>query len=180
MGLILKDITFIDYKTLDFRQSNLLVGEGKAAGIQFLDHLPRPDDGEKHEIIDCAGKYATKSLAIGHHHIYSALSRGMPAPVHTPTNFSEVLEWIWWRLDRALDKDMIRASAMAAAIDAISAGTTFIIDHHASPNAIPGSLDIIAEVFDEAGISHLLCYEISDRDGKKNARQGLDETAAYL
>lgn len=180
MALILKNITYIDYKTLDFRQTDLLVNEGKSGGVELIDHLPTSEPDDENEIIDCTGKYATKSFAIGHHHIYSALSRGMPPPWQQPGNFSEVLEWVWWRLDRSLDKDMIRASAMSAALDAIRSGATFIIDHHASPNAIEGSLDIIAEVFDEAGIRHLLCYEISDRDGNTIAHRGLEETADYL
>jgi len=75
---------------------------------------------------------------------------------------------------------MIRSSAMAAGIDAARAGSTFIIDHHASPNAIPGSLGLIADALDEIGLGHLLCYELTDRDGPERAEQGLDETERHL
>ena len=82
----------------------------------------------------------TSGLVCGHHHLYSALARGMPAPPSTPHNFQEILELVWWRLDRALDLEMIRWSAMLGALEALERGTTAIVDHHASPNAIEGSL----------------------------------------
>lgn len=132
------------------------------------------------EVIDCQGKIVTKSFAVGHHHAYSALARGMGAPEKNPENFYEILKYIWWTLDKALDREMIEASALSTAIACAKAGSTFVIDHHASPEFIPGSLDIIAKAFDKVGISHLLCYEISDRDGPEKADEGLDETARYL
>ena len=92
----------------------------------------------------------------------------------------EILEKIWWRLDKALDSQMVRASAMAAGIDAATSGTTMIIDHHASPNAAGDSLHIIAEALESIGLSHLLCYELSDRDGPERLEQGLEETDRYL
>ena len=87
----------------------------------------------------------TPGLVCAHHHLYSALARGMPAPPETPTSFLGVLEQIWWRLDTALDLEMIRASARLGALEALECGTTALIDHHESPNAIEGSLDVIAE-----------------------------------
>ena len=83
----------------------------------------------------------TCGLVCGHHHLYSALARGMPAPPRTPHNFQEILELVWWRLDCALDLEMIRWSAMLGALEALERGTTAIVDHHASPNAIEGSLE---------------------------------------
>ena len=83
----------------------------------------------------------TPGLVCAHHHLYSTLARGMPPPPATPTNFQEILEQIWWRLDAALDLEMIRWSAMLGALEALESGTTAIVDHHESPNAIEGSLD---------------------------------------
>jgi cytosine/adenosine deaminase-related metal-dependent hydrolase len=180
MSIILKNVNYIDYITHSFIPSNLLIHEGENGGMEFYNDIASIPEKDSHDIYDCKGKYATKSFAIGHHHIYSALSRGMPVSHQLPANFREILEFIWWKLDKRLDSEMIRASAMAAAIDCVRCGSTFIIDHHASPNAISGSLEIIADVFDEIGISHLLCYEISDRDGMDKTVQGLDETANYL
>jgi cytosine/adenosine deaminase-related metal-dependent hydrolase len=104
----------------------------------------------------------------------------MPAPPAVPQNFSQILEYIWWRVDRALDLEMIEASALAAALYCIKNGVTFVIDHHASPFAIEGSLDVIAGAFDRIGVSHLLCYEMSDRDGEGPCAEGLAETERYL
>lgn len=87
----------------------------------------------------------TRAMVCGHHHLYSALARGMPAPPRTPHDFQEILELVWWRLDCALDLEMIRWSAMLGALEALERGTTAIVDHHASPNAIEGSLSVIAD-----------------------------------
>ncbi len=130
--------------------------------------------------LDCSGRYITKSFACGHHHVYSALARGMGAPKKNPENFREILQYIWWTLDKALDADMIRSSALVTAMACAKNGVSFVIDHHASPFAVEGSLEIIAKAFDEVGLGHLLCYEISDSDGKEIARKGLEESAAYL
>ena len=112
--------------------------------------------------------------------MYSALARGMPAPKSIPTDFYEILKYIWWNLDKNLDLEMIRASALATAMDCAKNGVTFVFDHHASPFAVKGSLETIAKAFDEIGVGHLLCYELSDRDGEESKNNGLDETENYL
>ena len=177
MSILLKNATFIDWKTLDFKNTNILVEEGLNGKIKFIDNY---DLNDHKEVIDCKGKLVTKSFAVGHHHVYSALARGMGAPKKNPENFYEILKYIWWTLDKALDKDMIEASALTTAIACAKAGSTFVIDHHASPNYIDGSLDIIAKAFDKVGVSHLLCYEITDRGREEKTEQGLAETENYL
>jgi cytosine/adenosine deaminase-related metal-dependent hydrolase len=122
----------------------------------------------------------TPGLVCGHHHLYSALARGMPAPPRTPRNFPEILELVWWRLDRALDLEMIRWSAMLGALEALEQGTTAIVDHHASPNAIEGSLDVIAEACASVGIRSSCCYEVTDRNGRDGMRAGLAENERFL
>lgn len=122
----------------------------------------------------------TAGLVCSHHHLYSALARGMPAPPTTPTSFRSVLEQIWWRLDTALDLDMIRASARLGALEALESGTTAIIDHHESPNAIEGSLDVIAAACAEVGIRCDLAYGVTDRHGPSGAAAGLAENERYL
>ncbi len=179
--ILLKNSTYIDWKSLEFRQTDILVEEGINGKISFKNHANYENSqGLNAEIIDCKGKIVTKSFAVGHHHVYSALARGMNAPKKTPENFYEILKYIWWNLDKSLDKEIIEASALSTAIACAKAGSTFAIDHHASPNFIEGSLDIIANAFDRVGVSRLLCYEITDRDGKKKAEQGLSETESYL
>lgn len=174
--ILLKNATFIDYKTLEIKQTDVLVEEGLNGNISF----PTQTNNLDVDVIDCTGKIVTKSFAVGHHHVYSALGRGMGAPKKNPENFYEILKYVWWTLDKALDKDMIEASALATAIACAKAGSTFAIDHHASPNFIEGSLDVIANAFERVGVSHLLAYEVTDRDGLEKAEQGLQETENYL
>ena len=140
------------------------------------------------------GTRETHGLVCAHHHLYSALARGMPAPPSTPTSFVEVLEQVWWRLDDALDLDIIFWSAALGAAEAVMSGTTAIVDHHESPSAIEGSLDAIARACDMVGVRSNLCYGVTDRwngsvmessvaptapmtDG---ARRGLEENARHL
>ena len=122
----------------------------------------------------------TPGLVCGHHHLYSALARGMPAPPRTPTNFTEILDQVWWRLDRALDLDMVRASARLGALEALLCGTTRIVDHHSSPHAIEGSLDVIAAACAEVGVTVSCCYEVTDRNGPDGAKAGLAENERFL
>ncbi len=163
------------------KQCNIIAGEGKNAGIRFVDKVSDEMTGVKEtSVIDCTGKFVTKSFAIGHHHVYSALARGMPKPLGVPSDFRAILKYIWWTLDQNLDRESIRLSALATAIEALKAGSTFIVDHHASPGHIGGSLETIAGAFEQAGISHLLCYEVTDRYGTDKAAEGLEECDNWL
>ena len=122
----------------------------------------------------------TPGLVCAHHHLYSALARGMPAPPQTPTTFLGVLEQIWWRLDSALDLEMLEWSAKLGALEALEAGCTAIIDHHESPNAIEGSLTVIADACAAVGVRVVAAYGVTDRHGADGARRGLDENERFL
>ncbi len=122
----------------------------------------------------------TPGLVCGHHHLYSTLARGMPAPPRTPRSFLAILEQVWWRLDAALDLEMIRWSAMLGALEALESGTTAIVDHHESPNAIEGSLDQIAAACAEVGVRVVCAYGVTDRHGEDGARRGLAENDRFL
>lgn len=122
----------------------------------------------------------TAGLVCAHHHLYSALARGMPPPPAVATDFQGILEQIWWRLDTALDLEMIRWSAMLGALEALESGTTAIVDHHESPNAIEGSLSVIAEACAEVGVRVLPAYGITDRHGADGARRGLEENRRFI
>lgn len=115
-----------------------------------------------------------------HTHLYSALARGMPGPPKTPRNFVEILEYVWWRLDRALDEESVRSSALVGALDAARCGTTSLVDHHASPNFIDGSLDVLADSIDDVGLRALLCYEVTDRGGSERSKAGVAENRRFL
>lgn len=177
--ILLENIRFIDYKTLEIISGNLLIEEGLDQEIRFVDdafsiNMPTIQK------IDCSGKLAMKSFVNAHHHAYSALAPGMPLPEIVPKNFYEILQKIWWKLDKALNKDFIEISAAVTTVSSVKNGVGFIIDHHASPNCVAGSLQSIAGQIETIGLNHLLCYEISDRDGLKIRDEGLLETEDYL
>lgn len=173
--ILLTDATYIDYQTLEIKNCDILVTKGN---IEF--HPPKTYKGNASETLNCTGKLVTHSFIVGHHHAYSALARGMDAPKKSPENFYEILKYIWWTLDKCLTPEMVEYSGLVTAMACAKAGATFVIDHHASPFAIEGSLETLAKTFEQVGIAHLLCYEISDRDGKGIAQKGLDETDTYL
>ncbi|MDQ7827680.1 MAG: amidohydrolase family protein [Armatimonadota bacterium] len=129
---------------------------------------------------DCSGCLILPGQVNAHTHLYSALARGMPYRLPPPRNFLQILQRVWWRLDRALDEASLRASALLGGLEALLAGTTTLIDHHASPNAIDGALDVIAEALETLGVRSVLCYEVTDRDGPERARAGLAENRRFL
>lgn len=122
----------------------------------------------------------TPGLVCSHNHFYSALARGMPSPPRTPSGFLEILELVWWRLDLALDLDIIEWSAKLSALTALESGCTAVIDHHESPNAIEGSLSTIAGAAAEVGVRVNCAYGVTDRHGPDGAAAGLAENDRYL
>jgi len=129
---------------------------------------------------DCSGCLIIPGNICAHTHLYSALARGMPYGLEPPTNFLQILQRVWWRLDRALDEETVRASALVGGMEALLSGTTTLIDHHASPNFIAGSLDVIADALEKVGVRSILCYEVTDRDGIDRARAGIEENRRFL
>ncbi len=132
------------------------------------------------DLIDASGKLIMPGLICAHGHFYGAFSRGMPLNCDAPSSFTEILERLWWRLDRALTLEDCTYSALLTLPGAIRAGTTTIIDHHASPNAIEGSLDAVAEATKRAGLRLSTCYEVTDRNGAEGAQAGIDENIRFL
>ncbi len=117
-----------------------------------------------------------------HTHLYSALVPfGMPAPEPRPTTFLEILERVWWRLDRALDAASLRAAARLYAAESLLHGTSALVDHHESPSFVEGSLDVLADACQELGIRAVLCYGATERNGGRDeARRGLAECRRFL
>ena len=132
------------------------------------------------ERLDADGQLVMPSGICAHTHFYGAYARGMGIPGPAPVNFPQILRRLWWPLDRALSADAVRLSALVCALDAIKHGTTTLIDHHASPACVEGSLDHIADVLEQAGLRGVLCYEVSDRDGPAAAEAGIVENARFL
>lgn len=132
------------------------------------------------EVVDADRQYVMPGGICAHTHFYGAYSRGMAIPGPAPKDFPEILQRLWWPLDKALDRESVRYSALVCLVDAIKHGTTLLFDHHASPNAIDGSLDVIADAVDQAGLKAVLCYEVTDRDGFDKAEAGIAENVRFL
>jgi putative selenium metabolism protein SsnA len=132
------------------------------------------------DYVDANGGLIMPGFLCTHTHFYSAFARGMALPGEAPRNFPEILERLWWRLDKLLTLEDTRASAEIFMADAIRHGTTCVIDHHASPNAIDGSLDVIADAAEQAGIRACLAYEVSDRDGPAVVEAGMRENERFI
>jgi putative selenium metabolism protein SsnA len=156
----------------DLARADLVIADGRIAAVGTA-----PAAAARR---DCSGTLIIPGNVCAHHHLYSALARGMPYELEPPANFLQILQRVWWRLDRALDEPAIRLSALRGGLDALLAGTTTIVDHHASPNAIDGSLDIIAAALEELGLRSILCYEVTDRDGPARAAAGIAENLRFL
>lgn len=132
------------------------------------------------EILDARGQYVMPGNICAHTHFYSAFARGLAIPGNAPKDFPEILQRLWWPLDRSLRAEDIRYSALVSLVDAVKYGTTMLIDHHASPNAIDGSLDLIAEAVESSGLRAVLCYEVTDRDGEAKMKAGIQENVRFL
>ncbi|MCD7846304.1 MAG: putative aminohydrolase SsnA [Oscillospiraceae bacterium] len=129
--------------------------------------------------VDAQGGVIMPGLINAHTHIYSGLARGLSISGHNPHTFYQVLDGMWWNIDRHLDLEGTRASAYATIIDCIKNGVTTIFDHHASYREITGSLFAIRDVAQELGIRACLCYEVSERDGAKKCDEAIEENAAF-
>ncbi|MBS9778815.1 MAG: putative aminohydrolase SsnA [Campylobacteraceae bacterium] len=131
------------------------------------------------EIKDAKNRLVMPGFINTHMHYYSTFARGMNPKSKAPTMFAEILTGVWWKLDKLLDLEGVYYSALMPMIDQIRFGVTSSIDHHASPNAVKGSLFKIEEAAKLAGVRSNLCYEISDRDGEKIAIEGIEENADF-
>ena len=165
-------------------ETNQIIDRGavRTTGALIADLGPTDDLEQAYpgdEILDARGQLVMPAAICAHTHFYGAFARGMAIPGQPPANFPQILERLWWRLDKALSLEDISYSALVCLIDAIRHGTTTVVDHHASPNAIKGSLDVIADAVQAAGLRAALCYEVTDRDGPQRARAAIAENARF-
>ncbi len=173
MSLVLKNALLCDIDPIGVEAGDLRIDAGL---IAERGHVATAAGDE---VVDCGGAVVLPGLVNGHTHIYSALAVGMPPPPVAPGNFLEILKYVWWRLDQALDAESIETSARIAAMQALRCGTTTLIDHLASPNCIGGSLDLIEKALNEMGPRGVLCYETTDRHGMAGREAGLQENRRY-
>jgi putative selenium metabolism protein SsnA len=156
----------------------LLIRAGRIAKI--TDETSLLKQHPEAPVIDAGGQLVLPGNICAHTHFYGAFARGMAIPGKPMKDFPEILERLWWRLDRALSEEDVLYSALVCLVDAIKHGTTTLIDHHASPNFINGSLDVIAGAVESAGLRAALCYEVSDRNGPEGAKAGIEENIRFM
>ena len=156
--------------------SSLYIKDGEIKEIGKDLAKKHPDE----EVFDARNQYVMPGNICAHTHFYGAYARGMGIPGDAPKDFPQILEKLWWPLDMALDEDGVRYSALVFAVDATKNGTTTLFDHHASPSFIDGSLDVIGDVLEDAGLRGVLCYEVTDRNGPEGAKAGIKENARMI
>jgi putative selenium metabolism protein SsnA len=180
MALLITNGTVVTWEDPNrlIEQGAVLIDDGVIREIgASADLTARYPEAEK---LDAHGQLIMPGGICAHTHFYGAYARGMAIPGPAPKDFPEILQRLWWPLDKSLDEEAVRFSAQVCLIDAIKHGTTTLIDHHASPNFIDGSLDVIADAVDEAGLRAVLCYEVTDRDGAGKAQAGIAENVRFL
>lgn len=174
--MVIKNVTAVEFDPPRVRENCDVVMDGNvitAAGPGAAADISGA------EVLDGKGRIAFPGIVCSHHHVYSALSRGITAPIGPTPDFVSILKNLWWRLDRALDEDALHFSILVAALDALRCGTTAIIDHHASPNFIEGSLDVIKQGMELIGIRGATCYEVTDRNGREGMLAGMEENRRF-
>jgi len=162
----------LDSGSVEIRADGTIGAVKKARSVT----VAAPDE----EVVDARGRLLMPALINCHTHLYSTLARGIPLPGAPPKNFQEILKKLWWRLDCALNEDDLYYSAMVGLIDSAKNGVGTLIDHHSSPNACSGSLDLIELAFRHIGLRGALCYETSDRNGARKAADAIRENMRFI
>lgn len=132
------------------------------------------------KVLDVQGRVVMPGLVNAHMHCYSTFARGMSLGCSAPSHFVEILEKLWWRLDKKLRTQDLYLTTLIPVMEGIRSGVTTFIDHHASPYCVHGCLDELQKAFETVGMRGILCYEVSDRDGEKIAQQGIDENIRFI
>ncbi|MCX8056069.1 MAG: hypothetical protein N3F03_00480, partial [Ignavibacteria bacterium] len=162
---------------------DLKIENGKIQEIiskDFTEFINLDEQVSKNEFeYDAKGSVATIPMINFHEHIYSRLAKGLNVKGSTD-NFHKILKNLWWKLDFVLDEDMVRASAMMAALESIQDGTTYIFDHHSSPNFSKGSLKTIADTLSSFNLRGTICFETTDRNGVELSQKGIEENFEFI
>lgn len=174
---LFRDATLVEFDPPRVRNGMDVLVEGDEIGrVAPAGSIEVPGEAR---VVDVSGKLLFPGLVCSHHHYYSGFARGIMVELGAMPDFVSVLKQLWWRLDRAHDEASIYASSVICSLDAIRAGTTAVIDHHASPNAIHGSLSAIRRGFEESGLRGSTCYEVTDRHGAAGLETGLEENRRF-
>ena len=174
--LLLKNASILQFEPPEVKKGmDILIDKGRIADVG----KDIAEDRSRTRSIDLEGNLISPGLVCSHNHFYSVLARGIMADIKQSTDFVSILQNLWWRLDRAIDEKILYYSGLVGAIEAIKGGTTAVIDHHASPSFIKGSLKVLKQAFVKTGLRGMLCYEVTDRNGNKGMREGVEENIAF-
>lgn len=163
--------------------SALLIEDGRISDFGSLVELETRHPQAfvlKNETLDAHGQLLMPGNICAHTHFYGMYSRGMAIPGDPASEFSQILDKLWWPLDQALDEESTRLSALVCLVDAIKHGTTTLIDHHASPNFLTGSLNAISQEVEKSGLRGVLSYEVTDRYGEAKMHEAIDENVSFI
>lgn len=175
--LILKNATLVQFEPASVSEGQDIVIEGtliKEVGSNLSAKYPQA------QVKEMKGKLVMPGIVCAHNHFYSGLSRGIMANIKPSPDFISTLKNLWWRLDRALDEESLYYSGLICSLESIKSGCTAVIDHHASPNYIGGSLNTLRQGFIKAGLRGMTCFETTDRNGGLNElRAGVEENINF-
>ncbi|MGF1700316.1 putative aminohydrolase SsnA [Photobacterium makurazakiensis] len=175
--LLLKNATAVQYEPALIKENVDIVTDGsiiKEVGANLSAKYPEA------EVKDMKGKLVMPGMVCSHNHFYSGLARGIMADIKPSPDFISILKNLWWRMDRALDEEAVYYSGLICSLEAIKSGCSSVIDHHASPNYVAGSLNTLRKGFLKAGLRGMTCYETTDRNGgAKEMMAGVEENIAF-
>jgi cytosine/adenosine deaminase-related metal-dependent hydrolase len=178
MSLILKNGIYINYSDLEFIAKDVVVTPEKETldFYNYGEYTPQTGD----QVADCSGKYIIHSFADAY--MRPGLSLAPKAKIFTKreTTYFRYVSDILWNIDKVLDKDLVYASALYAAINAARSGTTFAICRNETSKFIDGSLALVDKAFSEVGISTLQSFAACEADGFATAEKTVNENAAYI
>lgn len=161
------------------RDAGVRIEAGRIAAVGPFAGIQREAPAEIPHL-DARGGLVMPGAIDAHRHFYSVLARGMPLTDPEPESFPQILDRIWWRIDRALTAADVETSAQLGLAECVRCGVTTVVDHHSSPNACPGSLDRIRDAVETVGLRAVLCYEVSDRNGPEAAEEGIAENLRLI
>lgn len=174
--MILKNSCILDFGRQKVEEGrDILIDGSRIAEVGSRLSAAHPEA----EVLDLHGAPVSPGLVCSHNHFYSGLARGIMAKINPTPDFVSILRNLWWRLDQAIDEPILEYSALVCLMDALKAGTTAVVDHHASPGMIQGSLGILRRAFERVGMRGILCYEATDRHGMEDLRRGVDENVSF-
>ncbi|HUK28648.1 MAG TPA: amidohydrolase family protein [Candidatus Acidoferrales bacterium] len=130
-------------------------------------------------VIDAAGRIVMPGIICSHSHLYGMLLRGASLNIAPPSDFTQILQRVWWPMDEAMNLEDAYASALVASVEFAKSGVTTFADTYSGPNSISGSLDHIAKAVEEVGIRGFVAFEATERHSVEEGTKGVQENIRF-